>query len=284
MTIELKNVTRRFGAMEALRDVSLTFEAGKIYGLLGNNGAGKSTMMNLIGGRLLPSAGQVLLDGELAADSTRALSGLFLMNEGSMFPEDMRVQRAFDWAARFRPAFDRAEADALARQFELNERTRVSKLSTGYGSIFKLILALASNADCLLLDEPVLGLDAQHREMFYKLLLEKYAKNGCTVIFSTHLISEAAPLVERAVILRRGRVLRDAPVEELTAGAYTVSGPAAAVDAYLAGRRVLSESAVGGLRSAAVEGEPEDVPAGLEVSGLELQDLYIALMEQEDRK
>ena len=104
------------------------------------------------------------------------------------------------------------------------------------------------------------------------------------MIFSTHLISEAAPLVERAVILRRGRVLRDAPVEELTAGAYTVSGPAAAVDAYLAGRRVLSESAVGGLRSAAVEGEPEDVPAGLEVSGLELQDLYIALMEQEDRK
>lgn len=130
MTIELKNVTRRFGAVEALRDVSLTFEAGKIYGLLGNNGAGKSTLMNLIGGRLLPSAGQVLLDGEPAADSTPALSRLFLMNEGSMFPEDMRVQRAFDWAARFRPAFDRAEADALARQFELNERTRVSKLST----------------------------------------------------------------------------------------------------------------------------------------------------------
>ena len=90
-------------------------------------------------------------------------------------------------------------------------------------------------------------------------------------------------MVERAVILRKGRVLKDAPVEELTAGAFTVSGPAEIVDAYLAGRPVLNETAIGGLKTAAVEGEPGTVPAGLEITGLNLQDYFIALMEKEDR-
>lgn len=283
MSIEVKNVSKRFGETEALKDVSMTFEKGKIYGLLGNNGAGKSTLMNLISGRMFPSAGELLVDGEPAAENDRALGKLFLMSEANLFPEDMRVKTAFDWAGQFYPSFDRAEASALAERFDLNQKSKINKLSTGYGSIFKLVLALAANTPYLLLDEPVLGLDAQHREMFYKLLLEKYAANNCAVIFSTHLIYEAAYMVERAVILRKGQVLKDAPVEDLTAEAFTVSGPAGTVDAYLAGRVVLNETTIGGLKTAAVEGEPGTVPAGLEITGLNLQDYFIALMEKEDR-
>lgn len=282
MSIELKNVTKRFGQVEALQDVSVTFEGGKMYGLLGNNGAGKSTLMNLVACRIFPSAGEILIDGE-RADSDRALGKLFLMSEGNLFPEDMKVKTALDLAGGFYPGYDKAEAEALAKRFELNTKSKINKLSTGYGSIFKLVLALACNAPYLLLDEPVLGLDAQHREMFYRLLLEKYAANHCAVIFSTHLIYEAANLVEHAVIIRKGRVLKDAPVEELTAGAYTVSGPAAAVEEYLRGRTVLNETGIGGLKTAAVEGEPGQVPAGLEITGLNLQDYFIALMEKEDR-
>lgn len=89
--------------------------------------------------------------------------------------------------------------------------------------------------------------------------------------------------MEHAVIIRKGRVLKDAPVEELTAGAYTVSGPAGAVEEYLRGRTVLNETGIGGLKTAAVEGEPGQVPAGLEITGLNLQDYFIALMEKEDR-
>lgn len=282
MSIELKNVTKHFGQVEALKDVSVTFEGGRMYGLLGNNGAGKSTLMNLVAGRIYPAAGEILIDGE-RTDSDRTLGKLFLMSEGNLFPEDMKVKTALNLAKGFYPGYDKAEAEALAERFELNIKSKINKLSTGYSSIFKLVLALACNAPYLLLDEPVLGLDAQHREMFYRLLLEKYAANNCTVIFSTHLIYEAANLVEYAVVIRKGRVLRDAPVEELTAGAYTVSGPAAAIDEYLRGRTVLNETGVGGLKTAAVEGEPGQVPAGLEVTGLNLQDYFIALMEKEDR-
>lgn len=283
MPIEVKNLTKRFGEMEALKDVSVTFEEGKIYGLLGNNGAGKSTLLNVISGRLEPTAGEVLIDGgQRERDS--ALGKLFLMGDGNFFPEDMRVKTAFKLAAQFYPTFDLAEANRLAEQFELKQKMKINKLSTGYSSIFKLILALAANTPYILLDEPVLGLDAQHRDMFYKLLLEKYAANGCTVIFSTHLIFEAANLVEQAVIIRKGEVLKDAPTEALTAGAFTVSGPVGAVDGYLAGKTVLNETVIGGLKTAAVEGEPGELPAGLERSGLNLQDYFIALMEQEDRK
>ncbi|BAK98541.1 putative ABC transporter ATP-binding protein [Oscillibacter valericigenes Sjm18-20] len=282
MSIELKNVTKRFGQVEALKDVSVTFAGGKMCGLLGNNGAGKSTLMSLVAGRIYPTAGEILIDGE-PADSNRAQGKLFLMSEGNLFPEDMKVKTAMNLAGGFYPGYDKAEAEALTERFELNAKSKINKLSTGYGSIFKLVLALACNAPYLLLDEPVLGLDAQHREMFYKLLLEKYAANRCAVIFSTHLIYEAANLVEHAVVIRKGRILKDAPVEELTAGAYTVSGPAAAMDEYLLGRTVLSESGIGGLKTAAVEGEPGQVPTGLEITGLNLQDYFIALMEKEDR-
>lgn len=284
MSIELRNVTKRYGDTVALSDVTVTFESGKIYGLLGNNGAGKSTMMSLIANRQFPTSGEILVDGEPVTNNDRALKKLFLMSEGNLFPEDMKVKAAFSLAERFYPNFDRSEADALAKQFELNPKTKINKLSTGYGSIFKLILALAVNTPYLMLDEPVLGLDAQHREIFYKCLLEKYAANQCTVIFSTHLIYEAATLVEQAVIIRKGRILKDAPTEELTSSAYTVSGAAGLVDAYLAGRKVLNQTGIGGLKTVAVEGEPGEVPAELEISGLNLQDYFIALMEREDQK
>ena len=106
----------------------------------------------------------------------------------------------------------------------------------------------------------MLGLDAQHRDLFYRLLMEKCAEGEQTAILSTHLIQEAANLISHAVIIKKGRIIRDAPVEELNGAAYTVSGPAALVDAYIAGRKLLSVNAIGGLKTASVEGEPDRTP------------------------
>lgn len=283
MAIEVMNVSKRFGDVRALDDVTVTFEDGRIYGLLGNNGAGKSTLMNVIGGRLYPDAGTVLVDGVPAADSDAVLGQLFLMSEAMLFPNEMKVRKAFDLAGQFYPGFDREGANRMAEQFGLDSKKKIRGLSTGYRSIFKLVLALNVHTPYLLLDEPVLGLDAQHRDIFYKLLMEHYAEEPFTLILSTHLIAEAAGLIEHAVIIRQGRILKDAPAEELTAGAFTVSGPAGAVDAYLFGRTVLNQTTLGGLKSATVDGDPGIVPEGLEISGVNLQDYFIGLMEKEDR-
>lgn len=104
----------------------------------------------------------------------------------------MKVKRALDTAAVFYPDFDRSYAESLAKQFELPLNKKINGLSTGYGSIFRLILGLSVNTPYVLFDEPVLGLDAQHRDLFYKLLVQKYAEHPCTMVVSTHLIAEVA--------------------------------------------------------------------------------------------
>lgn len=179
MAIEFQHISKRFADTRALEDVSLTFEEGKIYGLLGNNGAGKSTLLNILTGRLCPDSGTVTVDGA-PAGSDAALGKLFLVGEKNLYPDDMKVKRALDTAAVFYPDFDRSYAESLAKQFELPLNKKINGLSTGYGSIFRLILGLSVNTPYVLFDEPVLGLDAQHRDLFYKLLVQKYAEHPCT--------------------------------------------------------------------------------------------------------
>ena len=285
MAIELKNVSKSFGGVHALSDVSLSFGGGKIYGLLGPNGAGKTTLLNIITNRLYADSGEVLIDGESAPGRDRALGKVYMMAEQNLFPDSMKVKGALKITADFIPSFDLELAMELAQKFGLPMNKKVKALSTGYSSILRLVLALSANTPYVIFDEPVLGLDAQHRDMFYRLLMEHCGGGGQTVILSTHLIQEAAPLIEHAVIIKGGKILRDASAEELTGAAHTVSGPAGLVDGYIAGRQVLNTTAIGGLKTACVEGEPDArVPAGLEVSALGLQDYFISLMNEADAK
>lgn len=282
MAIEMRSVTKRFGTTVALDNVTLRLEEGNIYGLLGNNGAGKSTLMNLLAGRLFPDGGEITVDG-LPAE--KAGERLHLMSEQNLFPEGMRVRRAFEVMADFYPGFDREKALVLSERFGLDTRKKITRLSTGYASIFRLVAALCVNTPWLLLDEPVLGLDAAHRDLFYRLLIEHYAESGCTVVISTHLIQEVAEIIGHSVIIRDGRILRDAPNSELLSGCYTVSGPAARVEDYAAGQVRLSENSLGGLKTVYLQGQPEgELPAGLEVGKMDLQSYFISLMNGEGEK
>ena len=285
MAIELKNVSKSFGGVHALSDVSLSFGGGKIYGLLGPNGAGKTTLLNIITNRLYADSGEVTIDGESAPGRDRALGKVYMMAEQNLFPDSMKVKAAISVTADFIPGFDTELALELAKKFGLPLNKKVKALSTGYASILRIVLALSAGTPYVIFDEPVLGLDAQHRDMFYRLLMEHCGGGEQTVIISTHLIQEAAPLIEHAVIIKDGEIIRNAPAEELKGAAHTVTGPAGLVDGYIAGRQVLNTTAIGGLKTACVEGEPDArVPAGLEVSAMGLQDYFISLMNEEDAK
>lgn len=279
MSITAENVSKSFGPVRALEGVSLSFGENKIYGLLGRNGAGKSTLLNIIANRIFPDGGTVAIDGVPARENDAAQSSLYLMSEQTCYPESMRVKEAFRWTKNFYPHFDEDFARKLADSFQLNQNARVKGLSTGYLSIFKLVTALSVNTPYVLLDEPVLGLDANHRELFYKILLAKYAEDPFTVVLSTHLIEEAAGLIEEVAILKEGRLLSACSREELLQGYYTVSGGAALVEEYLRGREVVGTDAIGGLRTAYVKGSPEKgaAPAGLEFSAMDLQKLFVIL-------
>lgn len=281
--IHIDHITRRFGETIALDDVSLSFGDDKIYALLGRNGAGKTTLLRLIANRIYPDAGSITLDGESVTENDAAQAQLYLMSETTCYPEGMRIRDAFFWTAQFYPNFDRAFADRAAAQFGLDTAKKVKALSTGYASIFKLVIALSVGTPYLFLDEPVLGLDAGHRDLFYRLLLERYSESPSTIVISTHLIEEISTLVEEVVILDRGKILRTASRDDLLAAGCAVSGPAAAVDAYLAGRELLGSDTLGGLKTAYLLGEPPaPVPAGIEIGHLDLQRLFIKLTDHKE--
>lgn len=283
MAIELRGVTKRYGATTALDNVSVKFGGGIVYGLLGANGAGKTTMMNLITNRIWADEGEITIDGESAPGNDRALGKVYMMAEANLFPDSMKVDGALKLTKSYYPTFDMDYAMSVAEKFALPTKKKVKALSTGYASIFRLTLALSVNCPYVIFDEPVLGLDAQHRDLFYRLLMEKCAEGEQTVILSTHLIQEAAKLIGHAVIIKNGRILRDADADELSGAAYQVSGPAAAVDGYLRGRHVLSVNSLGGLKTACVEGVPDERGSeGLEFSNMDLQDYFIGLMNEQE--
>ena len=282
MAIELRGVTKRYGTTTALDNVSVKFGGGIVYGLLGANGAGKTTMMNLITNRIWADEGEITIDGESAPGNDRALGKVYMMAEANLFPDSMKVDGALKLTKSYYPTFDMDYAMSVAEKFALPTKKKVKALSTGYASIFRLTLALSVNCPYVIFDEPVLGLDAQHRDLFYRLLMEKCAEGEQTVILSTHLIQEAAKLIGHAVIIKNGRILRDADADELSGAAYQVSGPASLVDSYLRGRHVLSVNSLGGLKTACVEGAPDGAPEGLEISGMDLQDYFIGLMNEQE--
>ncbi len=279
MSIVIDHVSKGFGPVRALRDVSVTFEEGKIYGLLGRNGAGKSTLLNVLTDRIFPEGGTVTVDGEPVHDNDRALSKMYLMSEKNCYPDSMKVKDAFRWTKLFYPDFDQDFAWNMASAFELNTNTKVNKLSTGYTSIFKLIVALSVNTPYVLLDEPVLGLDANHRDLFYRTLLARYTERPFTMVISTHLIEEVSSIIEDVVVIHKGEVLKNGSCQDLLSQGYTVSGPRSLVEEYLKGKNVLGVDVLGGLESAYLWGQPDrsSLPQGLEISGLDLQKLFVLM-------
>jgi ABC-2 type transport system ATP-binding protein len=130
----------------------------------------------------------------------------------------------------------------------------------------------------VLLDEPILGLDANHRELFYRILLEKYSDHPCTIIISTHLIEEVSALIENVIIIKKSKIIKDESCENLLSQGYTVSGNASLVDTYIAGKNILGTDSIGGLKSAYILGtRGDEIPAGIEISRLDLQKLFIKL-------
>ncbi|WP_394922707.1 ATP-binding cassette domain-containing protein [uncultured Robinsoniella sp.] len=277
--IEVVNISKRFKDTVALDHVNLFFEEEKIYGLLGRNGAGKSTLLNVISNRIFPDEGKVLLNGMPVRENDQALEQIYLMSEKTLYPESMKIKEIFKWSKEFYKNFDVEFAMNMAEQFKLDVKKKVKGLSTGYTSIFKNVIALSVNVPYVFLDEPVLGLDANHRELFYKILIEKYSENPFTAVISTHLIEEVSSVIEDIVIIKNGQVIRSETREDLLSRGYTVSGNGVLVDTYLRGKEVIGSEALGGLKTAYVIGRPDraNLPEGLEITGLDLQKLFIQL-------
>ena len=280
--IQIKNITKRYKGVTALDDVSLSFEFGKIYGFLGRNGAGKSTLINIIANRIFADQGEVLIDGIPAKENMGVHEKIFCMSEADLYDRDLKVKEHFKWTNRFYSDFDLEKALALSRKFELDVNKRFKALSKGYQSIFKLIVALSINVPYVIFDEPVLGLDANHRELFYSLLLKELENNERTLILATHLIEEVSNIIEEVVLIDKGKILLQKTVEDLLETGYSVSGLAQEVDRYCDGRNVIGYDELGNLKVAYVLGEKAALPKGrnLQIAAMNLQKLFVKMTEK----
>lgn len=276
-TITIKSISKTYKSKQALNNVSLMIESGRIYGLLGRNGAGKTTLCNIIGNRIFAEKGSAELDGKPLRENDAALKSVYCMGAEDLLPNQMRVCEVIRSMQYFYSKADEAYAYQLCERFRLNPKKRLSQLSTGYRTIAKVIFALASGTQFIFLDEPTLGLDANHRDLLYKVILERFEETEAAFVISTHLIDECAGLFEHCFVLCDGKLIADSDSDDLRRCAYTVDGKAETVDAYLAGKEVLSRTDVGTLCSACVKGEHGTLPEGLTVSQPSMQQLLIAL-------
>ncbi|NBQ12379.1 MAG: ABC transporter ATP-binding protein [Gammaproteobacteria bacterium] len=218
--IEAKHLTRRYGDFTAVEDVSFSIARGSIVGLLGHNGAGKTTIMKMLTGALEPSAGTVTIDGlghETHGEALRARLG-YLPENCPLWPE-MTVLETLAYGAELHGLSAAAQPKALARAIEATDlgaklQAPVGTLSRGYRQRLGVACAILHRPELIILDEPTNGLDpTQILQM--RALIQRLAEDA-TVLVSTHILQEVQAVCERVLIMRQGRLAFDSALSALT--------------------------------------------------------------------
>lgn len=276
--LSIADVSKRYGSTIALHGVNLKLQPA-IYGLFGRNGAGKSTLMGVVANRLLPSAGSIELNGVSVFENESAQSRIYLLNETVPFMVGVRLNTIFRREERYYGGFDWGLSARMLAEFGIAPAAAYGQLSLGQRMIVRLVAALCVPVDVLLLDEPVLGLDAANRELFYKFLLESFSDHPRIIVLSTHIISEIAHVVERVAILDQGRIVDEFDAESVGSRATVLVGDADLVTTFITGSRlqVISHERMGRLLSVVVVGriDNNELPAGVSASRLGLQEYVI---------
>jgi len=205
--VEMRNVSRRFGSVVALDDVSLAVPRGTVFGLVGVNGAGKTTLIKTVLGLLKPQRGAVRVFGlDPVADPVGVLSRIGYLSEDNDLPDWMRLEELIRYTRAFYPTWDEAYADELLRSFELDLSAKVKHLSRGQRARTGLLVALAYRPEILVLDEPSTGLDPIVRRDILAAVIRTIADEGRTVLFSSHLLGEVERVADRVAMIHEGKI------------------------------------------------------------------------------
>jgi ABC-2 type transport system ATP-binding protein len=270
--LRINGVSRRFGKTQALAEISLTVPENTIVGLLGRNGAGKTTLMSVIAGHDRADSGSVEVFGTEPFEHSTAMSSVSFIRDNQRYPDDYYLKHVLRAGPLLHEHWSAEIAEEVAERFRLPAKPIVKKYSRGQLSALGVLIGLASRARLTIFDEPYLGLDATARQMFYDLLIREYTEHPRTILMSTHLIDEMDGLLERVLVLDRGRLVRDSTVEDAQQAAFTATGPADAIDRMLDGARVLRRHRIGGLATVTVEGQlTPSIADAAAASGVQVQ-------------
>ena len=285
-----ENLKKAYGKKTVLENLSLRLESGRIYGLIGRNGAGKTTLLSILSSQNPTTGGSVTLDGIPVWENRKALDRICFSRELNISAESglaaYTVKRYLEAAAAYLPHWDRKMAGELISRFGLEEKAKLGKLSKGMLSMVTIVVALASKADFTFLDEPVAGLDVLAREDFYRLLLDEYNATGRTFLISTHIIEEAADVMEEVIMLAGGKILIKENTQALLDRARYVTGLAQEVDAATEELEKHHPETLGRSKGVTVLlKEDQAIPEGFDVTvqPVSLQKLFVAMCAGEGK-
>src|SRR5215469_5448513 len=218
VVIEIRNLSRRFGSNDALSEVNLTIPRGIVFGLVGTNGAGNTTLIRHVMGLLRAQQGSVSVFGlDPVSNPTAVLSRVGYLSELNELPEWMRIEELVAFTRPFYSTWDDEYARSLQQMFELDPGAQIRTLSKGQRARVGLLLALAFRPQLLVLDEPSSGLDPLVRRDILLAVIETVVQDGRTVLFSSHLLDEVERVADRVAIIEGGRIIQNELLEHLKA-------------------------------------------------------------------
>ena len=285
--INLENVSLKYGNTLALNNVSLTLHDHAICGVLGRNGAGKTSLLSLLCAYRRPTSGVITISGENPYENKNIIPQIALIyDDQSELENAFQVKDLFKIAAALRPNWDAVYAEKLIKLFEIPVKKTMGKLSHGMRSAVRVIIGLAGQTPITIYDEAYLGMDAAMRKLFISELLSDYTQRPKLILFSTHFVNEMEGLFSEAIIINKGQVIAHDNCDTLRSKGTTVTGFCEAVDCFTNGREILFQRFLGRQKEVVFFGELSEKDRlaagkeGLELSHPSLQDLFIYMTEK----
>ena len=210
--IECRNLCKSFDDNIVLRDINLRIGKGKIIGLLGKNGQGKTTLLKLINDLLTPTSGEILINGKKPGIESKKI--ISYLSERTYLDKEMRVSEVLKFFVEFYDNFNFQKALQLLKTLDLDVNQRLTKMSKGMQEKVQLILVMSRDADIYLLDEPLGGVDPATRDYILDTILSNF-KEGASVIISTHLIADIERILDEVIFIDKGQIILNSSADEL---------------------------------------------------------------------
>lgn len=210
--LECKGIYKSYGKREVLKDVNLKIPRGKIIGLLGKNGTGKTTLIKLFNDLLTPTKGEILVEGNIVGIESKKI--ISYLPERTYLDKTMKVCEVIKYFSEFYDNFDVEKARRLLSDLDLDENMKISKMSKGMQEKLQLILVMSREAELYILDEPLGGVDPATRDYILDTILSNFA-DGASVIISTHLISDIERILDEVIFIDKGKIVLKGDADEL---------------------------------------------------------------------
>ncbi len=214
--LKIVDLTKRFGRKKVLENFNLTLEKGKVYGLLGINGEGKTTLIRMIMGVIPSDKGEIFYkDKKIRPKDALHKREIGYIPEESIFFSWMKIKELLDFNSSFYPTWDAKKADDYLKRFSLDGKVKIKNLSRGMKLKLGLITALAAKPELLILDDPTSGMDVPTRHDFLRGIIREILEEGTTILFSSHLVHELEGIIDHVGILHHGRLVIEEDFQEV---------------------------------------------------------------------